>query len=114
MSNTTTNDQSTILKKIKLLYRVALFCYLFPILFLFLFVIDTNFLHITYGLFFVLFLISLLPFSITGAICTVLGLRLSRKNNLQNKNTGYTNLVIGAVILISSIIGLAIFFYMAF
>jgi uncharacterized SAM-binding protein YcdF (DUF218 family) len=66
-------------------------------------IIDSNFLHRTDGLFFVLFLISFLPFSLVGLVCTIYGLKLSRKNNVQKKNIGYANLILGVIVLMGGI-----------
>jgi len=111
--NASKSDKQLVIKKITKLYRTALFCYLSPSLFVAWIIIDFNTFHATDLLFFVIFLLSILPLSIIGLIYNILGLRLSRKMNLvHKKNIGYTNLMLGMPMFLIGLLGLAVPFVM--
>ena len=97
--------------KIYKIYFFALMMYLFPLIFLGIFIIDQMTMHKTDATFWALFLISLLPCTLIGIALSSIGLKKSFKNKNQfNKNIGQIGIFVGLPFLFGGILALGLMY----
>ncbi|MFT2010219.1 hypothetical protein ACMA1I_16210 [Pontibacter sp. 13R65] len=94
-------------------YRIAVYSFIIPFLFLVLYLIDSWTFNFTNIFFLAVFIISLFPSGITGLLFTYKGLRrLFKENNYEKKDIGYANLIMGIIITGCGIVGLGLAYLM--
>lgn len=98
--------------KITRVYRLAVYSYATPFLFLGLHLLESATFGLTQMFFFALFLGSMLPLGTIGLVCTGLGLRLAfQSSDYQKKDIGYANLLMGLVLVTAGLLAMGLIFY---
>jgi hypothetical protein len=93
------------------IYWIAIFVYALPFISLGIFIIDQMTTQKTEMIFWVLFLVGMLPSSLIGLVLSYLGLRQSNKNaNKMNKFIGIIGIIGGAIILSGGLLGLMLIY----
>lgn len=101
------NDKS-ILNNIRIykIYWIAIFVYILPFISLGIFIIDQMTIHKTEMIFWLIFLVGMLPCSLVGMLLSYIGLRLSNKNKSKlNKSIGIICFIGGVIILGGGLFG---------
>jgi MFS family permease len=93
------------------LYYVAFGFYAFPILCLLIFVISSVSFHATELVFWVIFLVSLMPCALIGGALSTLGLvRASKRKDRRNKIIGIIGLVLGFGGILGGLLGIGLLY----
>ncbi|MFA9214547.1 MAG: hypothetical protein ACEQSR_11980 [Candidatus Methylacidiphilales bacterium] len=93
------------------IYWIAIFVYVLPFISLGVFIIDQMTLQKTEMIFWLIFLLGMLPCGLAGMLLSYVGLRLSNKNkNKLNKSIGIIGVIGGTVILGGGLLGLMLIY----
>ena len=87
-------------------YKKATYCYATPFVFLLL--------GIIHFVFFPLFLFTLFPMGVAGLVFTKRGLAFAKQNgDREKKDVGYSNVILGVIIVLLGLLGLGIVNFIA-
>jgi hypothetical protein len=93
------------------LYFFTMAIYLLPVVSLLIFIIDQLTVNVTKMVFWVFFLVGMLPCGLAGTVLSSFGLRKAFKNNnRRNKYLGIGGIVAGIILMFGGLLGLMLIY----